>query len=322
MSSTTTAEYEREFISIINSDFLMEDDIKKIIELSQYLEIDRALKFISDNDYHLIRLLCKEAEKSEDSNLVTEIIKFINGVSNELDRVPKILLELSSFNWIIPNCFIVDETIAFNYLETLIIILTKVNTIPKSELEKLDDTFLDELLSLGFNFLDYYDTKWLHTLFYTMMAYQSQIISETYSPLIYKLYSNSKSIELSPEIISLLNRGKLEYGLLPQCLSLISDLFSYSSEFQVPVIFYSADIKVIIDVLLREIYNLDELDPVRWQFLEVLNVILEHEEYQKTKYKSDDISKALTLLTTDDLSEKDPRSAQIAQSILNSHFNQ
>ncbi|EGC38803.1 hypothetical protein DICPUDRAFT_148493 [Dictyostelium purpureum] len=325
---------------LINKESLSIDDIHQLIEEIQQLDFEIALKTISNNDYQFIKLLCNEAKKSIDFKLVTEIIKFINVIAKEDNKIIEILVDLESFNWIIPNCFIVEETESSDYLETLILIFSNGDKkpLPQSELQKLDDTFLDSLLELALNYKDYYETKYIHLLYYTMFGYQKNIISDGYSPLICKLYSNKQAPELGPEMIALLNRAQLEYGLLPQCLSLINDLFCYSQDYNVPCFFYTLDIKVLIDIIIREIHNLDELDPTRWQFLEVLSTIIDHDEYENTYvesnsysfninknsnastvdifYKISDIKNVLNQLQDERSKEKDPRSSMIATTIL------
>ncbi|EAL60901.1 hypothetical protein DDB_G0293098 [Dictyostelium discoideum AX4] len=325
---------------LVSKEFLDINDINELIDQIKQLNFDTALNQISNNNYHLIKLLCNEAKKSIDSNLVTEIIKFINVIANEDKNIVSILIEMESFNWIIPNCFIVEETLSINYLTTLNLIFSNFDNLPKKELLKLDDSFLDSLIELALQFKDYYETNFIHSLYYTMFGYQKNIISDGYSPLILKLYSIKEAPEIGPEMISLLNRSNLEYNMLPQCLSLINDLFTYSTEHEIPCFFFTLDIKVLIDIIIREINNLDELDPSRWQFLEVLSTIIDHSEYSSPNfnndskdnnnnqnnnyndeeiisfYKIDDIKNVLSILNEDRNSEKDPQSSILSKSIL------
>ncbi|KYR01751.1 hypothetical protein DLAC_01759 [Tieghemostelium lacteum] len=299
----------------IDSKKINKEQSREIITYLQNLEYNDIETYISADNFYLIEAFCQLIENSTDTQYVLELIEFINAVSKIEGTMDK-MVQMESFKWLIPNLFMFEEEKQYNILNTLTLIFTNVRIIPESEMKKFDDSFLEGFIDIGLNFLNYYDTKWLHYFYYTVLGYQKHIISTTYSPLVYKLYSIKKAPELGPELISLLNREKFDYPLEDQCLSLINDLFSYSVEFQVPVFFFTLDIKVLIDIILRAIHNLEELDPLRWQYLEVLFTILQHPEYTELQHKIDDIKQVLTDLTLPRSEEKDPSSSMIAKRII------
>ncbi|EFA81277.1 hypothetical protein PPL_06118 [Heterostelium album PN500] len=306
---------EEDLDDFIKVDATSIEDIDTLIDKLKLMDIDVALKLLQQNDFFVIRSMCKHAQQSEDVNYISEIVYFLNGIGNQVEGVFSLLV--SELAWIIPNCFMVEETKAAQHLLLLAAIFTQTGPLPATELAKLDETFLDELIDLGFKYLDYYDTKWLNIFYNTLLAYQSQIIvNDGYSPLIHKLYTMQKAPELGPELIALLNRDKFDYGLIGQSLSLVSDIFSYSTEHKVSCFFYSSDIPIIIDILVRNIHNLNELDPLRWQYLDVLYIVLSHEHFQQTQYHVDDIITVLTDMLDEDYAEKDPRTALVSRSIL------
>ncbi|KAF2078391.1 hypothetical protein CYY_000258 [Polysphondylium violaceum] len=306
---------------IVDKEHIDVELIRDLIQKIQQLEINDAIDSIKHENYHIIRLMCREAGRSIDTQLVTEIVQFINGVSNEIKEIINIIIEEQGFKWIIPNLFMVDErTTALYYLDLINFILTQdeysdSNSF-QNEFNRLDSIFLESLIDLALVYNGYYDTAPLYKCFYTMFGYQKNTICDNYSPLVRKLYSIQKAPEFGPELIALLNRD-IEYKLLPQCLSLINDLFSFSQEFNIGCFFYTLDIKVIIDIIIREIHNLDEMDPARWQYLEVLSNIIDHSEYQKLEYKVQDIRSVVSDLLDERSTEKDPISGTLAQTILN-----
>ncbi|GAM27500.1 hypothetical protein SAMD00019534_106760 [Acytostelium subglobosum LB1] len=292
------------------------EDIKNYIERFKQLGFDQALKLLTIDDFALVRSMCRDAQHSDDVNYGLEVVMFFKVVSSQVDGLLQVLAD-GQLAWIIPNCFMQeDETKAANHLQLMSAILTQTGPLPPSELAKLDDMFLEELINLGLKYLDYYEEDWLHIFYHTLLAYQTQFTSEGYSPLINKLYTIKKAPELSTELIALLNRDKFEYGLLPQCLLFVADLFNYSTESQVSCFFYTSDIPIVIDIMVRNIHNLDEVDPLRWNYLETLHVILSHDVWISTQYHRDDISTVLGDLLDERYAEKDPRSALISRAIL------
>ncbi|EGG13810.1 hypothetical protein DFA_11571 [Cavenderia fasciculata] len=291
------------------------EDIQFFIEKLNTLDIDAGIDLLSKDDYQMIRNMCGHAQRSENQEYIYQVVYFINGIGNQVPGVWNILVP--ELKWIIPTCFIQeDETRSTQYLQLMTAIFSQTGPLPEEELSKLDDSFLESLLNLGFTYSEYYDSKWLNYFYPAMLAFNIQVKGDTYSPLVLKLYSTRRAPELGPGLITLLNRGKFEFGLLTECLTLINDIFCYSTEFQESCFFYTSDIDVVIDIVVQNIHNLDECDPLRWPYLDLLRTIVEHDEFQKSRHHFDDIVQVLEDQSNDRVAEKDPRSATISKSIL------
>jgi len=61
--------------------------------------------------------------------------------------------------------------------------------------------------------------------------------------------------------------------------------------------FYSNDLNVFVDIIIRELQDLNEADKLRLEYLQLLKLILQNGDYRGDKYKKASVKEVLNVVT-------------------------
>ncbi|PRP84337.1 hypothetical protein PROFUN_07638 [Planoprotostelium fungivorum] len=125
------------------------------------------------------------------------------------------------------------------------------------------------------------------------------------NPVIYQIHHHPSAVEFGQNFIKLLNRG-MDSRTTRRTLKLMSEILrddKLSMSF-----FYWNDLKVLIDILMRDFDNFDEgaeNDELRLLCLRVLGLVLKNTEYstQEVPHRPEDIRQFLKRISESDMSE-------------------
>eukprot|EP00904_Undaria_pinnatifida_P009201 jgi/Undpi1/5410/HiC_scaffold_2.g00691.m1 len=124
------------------------------------------------------------------------------------------------------------------------------------------------------------------------------------STVVPALCSHPAKHEVQAAVLHILNEEGYPGGdqqLTRLCLRFCSDAFEVDHS---DCLFYVNDVKVMVDVIVRELYNLPSSDPLRADYLLMLKSLLERSEWSTrgARYREDDIERAtganITIATT------------------------
>jgi len=212
-----------------------------------------------------------------------------------------------------------DENIV--YFLQLLAILCGQQTAPLSaqERELLDDqAFITLMIQFAIHEYEYEeDSDIAFESAVCLFGISSQFPSPTEDPVVFALYGIAEAATLGRFLIHVTNRGVTPKWLQASALSTSRKLFEFSQLQQCECYFYTNDMRVLLDIAVREIINLDEEHTkLRMEYLQLLRAITLHHEYiAKGKYKHDNVVEVVGCVAFQDY---DPESASLAQAMFES----
>ncbi|ORX95908.1 hypothetical protein K493DRAFT_314773 [Basidiobolus meristosporus CBS 931.73] len=182
---------------------------------------------------------------------------------------------------------------------TLLCELCQTRITSASDLELLDEVLINRLLDLveethcGDEALNYTAIQLILAINDQFMK-QSPELENTVVKVLSNRFETSKSF--GENLLFMMNRGtKLTTQLL--ILRLLYTLFTNTSTSDY---FYTNDLRVLVDVIIRELYNLPEEDgELRRAYLEVLPPLICNTQYPEILHKSQQIACLLEELTAE-----------------------
>ncbi|KAI9207795.1 uncharacterized protein BJ171DRAFT_491501 [Polychytrium aggregatum] len=178
------------------------------------------------------------------------------------------------------------------------------------------DALFDEIEETGYDHLE----ECNHAMIKLLLAVNGQFLrinaarEVVPNPILSLLKARLERCQLfSQNVIFVFNRSD-EAGLQIDCIGFMAQIFSCK---ELGSFFYTNDIKVIVDILLREIVDFpEESDLIRLEYMKVLAMILRCDIYGSdlNRYKCRDIHRTLVGIKNDPLSKTEVN--RLAEKIL------
>ncbi|KAJ8933363.1 hypothetical protein NQ314_014078 [Rhamnusium bicolor] len=146
-----------------------------------------------------------------------------------------------------------------------------------------------------------------------IISYNLQFTEEKENPVLAALEDRDVAKTFTEKILLLINREEdpvriFDHEPAPphSLLKLFNDLFSRRSTAE---LFYTNDVKVLIDIIVRNISDLSPGDMRRQQYLELCRRVMKNTNYEEHKHKIDEILKCFTRIFCEesDLSKYDQK---------------
>jgi len=206
--------------------------------------------------------------------------------------------------WIVP-CIKLREEEEISFYAICLTNIILDSTVNEPNFAGLDSSLSEYLLSLTVD-IEYDQDQ--HNLFLESMKLLAGIYDVLdkgiNNPVIYQIHNHDNAMEFGQNFIKLMNRG-MDLRTVERTMKLLRDIFrdkSFAERF-----FYYNDLKVLIDVLMRDFDNFDEgeeNDHMRRLCLGVLSSVITNSEYssQEVKYKPTEIYHFLQEIISSELS--------------------
>jgi len=186
---------------------------------------------------------------------------------------------MGALNWIIKG-ITEGEDITLLSLFFLKSICLENETLPPSELRKLDEDLAEYLVDNALSHQYDLDEKMLTEFLDSICSVNQYFGSDDQNNLLKVLIRKREASSLGNGIIMQFNREKGGQFLY---LKFFKDVFRYPPTVD---FFFFNDLKVLIDIVLRNIIDLPEYDKIRLCYLEILYFILKNnQEYKTMPYK-------------------------------------
>jgi len=156
-----------------------------------------------------------------------------------------------------------------------------------TELETLNEEFFLKLLQL----IEKYQEEKIGVAGVRVILSANTQFDSADNVIVVSLAKSANS-HFSQSVINLVNRSDT-LGQKPG-LKLIIFLFSNPSTYN---FFYSNDLNVLVDVVVRELQDLNEADKLRLEYLKLLQLILKNGDYKDSKYKKAAVKEALNVVS-------------------------
>jgi len=241
--------------------------------------------------------------------LVCHAILLAAGAHFPKEIFPK-LSELGAFDiWVLPDLH--SDNLDAKWASLAFLNCMCQNTLKPSDKEKVDRTLCKFLIDTVFNFEDdECDGRIYDTALKALVSASTQFSTPEDNIVLHQLRQHERVYEMGQKFIVMLNRGSGTVSLdakpdpkaVEGCLYLLQHIFRYSET--ATTFFYWNDLKVLIDVILRESENLGhgiQNDTLRRMYLDTLELLLLKSEYgtQEVKHRTQDIASMLKLFAHD-----------------------
>jgi len=204
-----------------------------------------------------------------------------------------------------------------HFLQLLSIVCGQSDRLSKSEKDQLDDfTVISTLLQFTIDQWDYDEDSELATASVVgLFAISSQFSTANEDPVVCGLHATPQAAVLGRHFIHVMNRGVKPKWLQVTALSTATKIFNYSQAQQGECFFFTNDTHVLIDIILREVINLEEHETqLRYGYLQLLQSAIQHHEYaSKGSYKKTEVAEFLRRIAK---IEFDQPAAELVRKIL------
>ncbi|XP_018561929.1 NCK-interacting protein with SH3 domain isoform X2 [Anoplophora glabripennis] len=277
-------EYITELISILsNADASIS---RHVISSDQYHVITTLIQYYQMEVRWSIRQLLLQAFGVLCSLDKTVINIMLNSVlpgelARDIMTNPRNIPKLNYSSLLLTMVFSMGEPMPVTHYEFLgkrflAFVLDNIEYPPDTDLdEQIPDLFLNLIISFNLQFTD-----------------------ELENPLLSALEERDVAKTFTEKILLLINREEdpvriFDHEPAPphSLLKLFNDLFSRRSTAS---LFYTNDIKVLIDIIVRNISDLSPGDQRRQQYLELCRRVMRNTNYEEHKHKIDEILKCFT----------------------------
>ena len=161
------------------------------------------------------------------------------------------------------------------------------------------------------------DERIIDTFMNLILAYNLQFKHASDNIVLKALAKRGNAKEFTQKTVHLLNWEEDPIAVLPHepkpensVMKLVTDLFS---SVETSEIFYTNDVKVLIDIVTRCVTDLGSHDARRRNYLRLLRLVIKNSNYAEHRHRKDDLEKTFTGI----LMEEDP-DARMDQDIVNS----
>eukprot|EP00698_Gefionella_okellyi_P023431 TRINITY_DN8009_c0_g1_i1.p1 TRINITY_DN8009_c0_g1~~TRINITY_DN8009_c0_g1_i1.p1 ORF type:complete len:195 (+),score=45.16 TRINITY_DN8009_c0_g1_i1:445-1029(+) len=110
------------------------------------------------------------------------------------------------------------------------------------------------------------------------------------NPVMTALAEHQYAKEAGQLLISVFNRNEV----LEPCLKMLRDIFARS---KTAALLYTTDVRVLIDVIYRELGDLPERSPLRADYVALLHQVVRNSDYSTMKYRGAELLAMLTQLS-------------------------
>lgn len=265
---------------------------KSDTSLNQNFEFPLLIQKFIDEDFHLLKKICLYLEEESDRE---KLILYLQILWILVENRPHALFlkalveEAKALNWIIKVLITFDNdneitTMALSFLRSACYYLRPLSI---QEKRKLDGDLIQFLCELALRNMDDIDEQVFHAALKAILCVNLQFSSFEENPLLQVISSGQSQLSLlGNAIIAILNRGE-NTSDVEICLKFLKDLYSNlsTSDF-----FFINDFKVLIDIIIRQLIDLDQEDKWRILYLEILySILINHPSYHELLYKKEEI---------------------------------
>jgi len=153
-----------------------------------------------------------------------------------------------------------------------------------------------------------------------LFGISTQFTVASENPVVCGLYIDNEAAQLGQYFIHVVNRSSslVNTGLLAAALNLFRMLFEFSlsSLNAEECFFFTNDIRVILDIIVRELLDMDENSLLRHVFLQLLYSIVRHPDYAiHGNYQSDEIGEIVRAIAKNEDDFYDTMSVMLAREI-------
>jgi len=247
----------------------------------------------------------------DDPSLTSAYMKALAATAEICPEVYSILGNHGAFNWVIKELIQEDTDRQIFALTFLCLICSqgKGSRINAEELRKLDQDLIDYIIDLAVKEMQNMDDSLLTAAVKALFCINLQFDPQD-NLLLKCLSQKPEAAELGNAFLVILNRGD-QFSLQP-CLELLRDIVQDPSTAD---FFFLNDLRILVDLIIREVLNLPVGSQIRVKYLEVLYGIYKHHpSFAKDGYRVPEITEMLTYIL-DTYTQGDP-TYTIAETII------
>jgi len=198
-----------------------------------------------------------------------------------------------------------------------------LNTEQKAALD--DHKFMSSIIHLCIEECEIDDESAVsNALIFALFGISSQFPVTSENPVVCGLYLDPQAVSIGQCFITIINRGTslMDTPVLIAGLLLLKQLLEFSlQEINAEAsFFYVNDIHVLVDVIIRELANIDEDSQLNAFYLALLYAIVTHPEFSNHTYKYSEIAEIVSVVSHNESNMHDDVCVHTANSILQ-HVN-
>eukprot|EP00698_Gefionella_okellyi_P023432 TRINITY_DN8009_c0_g1_i2.p1 TRINITY_DN8009_c0_g1~~TRINITY_DN8009_c0_g1_i2.p1 ORF type:complete len:311 (+),score=55.73 TRINITY_DN8009_c0_g1_i2:54-986(+) len=249
---------------------------------------DAVLDDVRADEYTFIGVLACQANTDLDDESKMLLLQVILMSGDLVDGVFRMLADNNFFREFVPLIYSPNDNIVLLSCLLMTCMLNVRADLTPEAVSFLDSALIDRLYTIlgeaG------HETPTVEHAMRLLISCNMHYKTRFNNPVMTALAEHQYAKEAGQLLISVFNRNEV----LEPCLKMLRDIFARS---KTAALLYTTDVRVLIDVIYRELGDLPERSPLRADYVALLHQVVRNSDYSTMKYRGAELLAMLTQLS-------------------------